>query len=359
MKSQPAKPISSPSLAPCEQTNARIGRIHSSTAWLRRFAFALTMLSTFLGTGVASFAAQETSPAGIRSPKEGEDFLARAFTERAPIETTHLKRKWLDLSYANVSPAEKLDIFLPNKGVGPFPVIVAIHGGSFKMGDKRDFQIVPILKAVDYGYAVVSINYRLTDEAKFPSQVQDVKAAIRWIRAHSRTYHLNPRAIALWGDSAGGYLSTFVGASAEDRALEDLTMGNPDECSDVSAVVDWYGPIDFSTMTQIKRMDAVGVRLFGKSAKESPETYAMANPETHLTSDAPPILIQHGGKDSLIPYSQSIEFANKYREIVGEGKVTLEIFPGADHLDEKFNTHINIERVIHFLDEHLKSSDHK
>lgn len=354
MKSQPAKPIINSSLSPDEQTNAGIGRIHSSTAWLRRVASALVILSTFLGMGVAHSAEQESLQAGMRSPKEGNDFLTRAFTERAPIDTTHLERKWLDLPYASISAAEKLDIYIPNQGDGPFPVIVAIHGGSFNKGDKRDFQIVPILKAVNHGYAVVSINYRLTDEAKFPSQVQDVKAAIRWIRAHSKTYHLNLGAIALWGDSAGGYLSAFVGASAEDRALEDLTMGNPDERSDVSAVVDWYGPIDFSAMTQIKRMDAVGVRLFGKSAKEAPEIYALANPETHLTNNAPPILIQHGDKDGLIPLSQSIEFAKNYQEIAGRDKVTLEIFAGADHLDEMFNSNENMERIIRFLDKYLK-----
>jgi len=354
MKSQPAKPVPTPSLIPEEQMNAGIDRIHLITAWLRRFAFALVMLSTFLGMDVALSAGQESSPADMRSPKEGDDFLTRAFAERAPINTTHLERKWLDLPYASISAAEKLDIYIPNQGDGPFPVIVAIHGGSFSKGDKRDFQIVPILKAVDHGYAVVSINYRLTDEAKFPSQIQDVKASIRWIRAHSRTYHLNPGAIALWGDSAGGYLSAFVGASAKDRALEDLKMGNPDERSDVSAVVDWYGPIDFSTMTRIKRMDGVGVRLFGKSANEAPETYDLANPETHLTSEAPPILIQHGDKDSLIPLSQSIEFAKNYQKIAGKDKVTLEIFAGADHLDELFNSIENVERIIRFLDKYLK-----
>ncbi len=212
----------------------------------------------------------------LPSPKEGDDFLARTFAERAPIDASHLHRKWLDLPYAAASAAQKLDIYLPERGPGPFPVVMAIHGGSFLMGDKRDFQIVPMLKAVDHGYAVVSMNYRLTGEAKFPAQTEDVKAALQWIRAEARTYNLDPGRIALWGDSAGGYLSAFIGAR------------DPGE-NGIRAVVDWYGPISFAAMTGIKRMEGVGVRLFGKSAEEAPELYAQSNPETHLSPKAPPI----------------------------------------------------------------------
>ena len=274
----------------------------------------------------------------LRSPKEGDDFLARAFAERAPIDATHLHRKWLDLPYAGSSAAQKLDIYLPEQGKGPFPVIVAIHGGSFLMGDKRDFQIVPMLRSVDHGYAVVSINYRLTGEAKYPAQTEDVKAALQWIRTQAGTYNLDPMRIALWGDSAGGYLAAF--AAGENVGIR--------------AVVDWYGPISFATMAGIKRMEGVGARLFGKSAEEAPELYAQSNPETHLSPEAPPILIQHGDRDSLIPLSQSVEFARNYRKAAGDAKVSLEIFPDADHLDEKFTTASNVERVIRFLDQYLK-----
>lgn len=274
----------------------------------------------------------------LLSPKEGDDFLARAFAERPPIDVTHYHRNWLDLPYAGGSPAQKLDIYLPEQGKGPFPVIVAIHGGSFLMGDKRDFQIVPMLRAVDHGYAVVSINYRLTAEAKFPAQTEDVQAALKWIHAQAGTYSLDPRRIALWGDSAGGYLSAFAAG----------------ENAGISAVVDWYGPISFAAMAGIKRMEAVGVRLFGKSAEEAPELYAQSNPETHLSPKAPPILIQHGDRDSLVPFSQSVEFARNYRKAAGKAKVTLEIIHGADHLDEQFTTSSNVERVIRFLDQYLK-----
>jgi acetyl esterase/lipase len=328
--------------------------VNSISRWTRKAKTLLTTAGTCLILSTSLLAAPQASPAYARSQKEVDDFLVRSFQERAPIDTTHLERKWLDIPYAHVSQAEKLDIYLPNKGIGPFPIIVAIHGGSFYMGDKRDFQIAPILEAVDQGYAVVSINYRLTGEAKFPAQVHDVKAAIRWIRANSKQYLLNPSKIALWGDSAGGYLSAIAGTSTGNKALEDPTLGNPNQSCEVSAIVDWYGPIDFSTMTGIKRMEGVGVRLFGKSVNEAPDLYALSNPETHLTRNAPPVLIQHGAQDRLIPHEQSTHFAEEYRKTVGHDKVVLDVFPGADHLDEQFNTPQNVQRVIHFLNQYLK-----
>ncbi|MBN2394643.1 MAG: alpha/beta hydrolase [Anaerolineae bacterium] len=102
--------------------------------------------------------------------------------------TTHIKRKRFDLAYVPISPAQKLDIYWPAEGHGPFPVIVSIHGGAFMGGDKRDVQLVPMLEGLERGYAVVGVNYRMSGEAKFPALVHDVKAAIRWIRANAAAY---------------------------------------------------------------------------------------------------------------------------------------------------------------------------
>lgn len=107
------------------------------------------------------------SPNG--NQQQADDYLDQIFNSREGVNVAIVQRKWLDVPYANLSPNEKLDIYLPNEGKGPFPIIVAIHGGSFIKGDKRDFQIVPMMEALKRGYAVVSINYRLSGEAKFPS----------------------------------------------------------------------------------------------------------------------------------------------------------------------------------------------
>ena len=129
-------------------------------------------------------------------------------------------------------------------------MIVSIHGGAFMGGDKRDIQLTPMLAGLNHGYAVVGVNYRMSGEAKFPALVQDVKAAIRWIRANSNQFLFDPQRIATWGGSAGGYLSLMAGLSAGDPELEDLSLGNPNEPSNVQAVVDWFGPADFLKMDQ-------------------------------------------------------------------------------------------------------------
>ena len=165
-------------------------------------------------------------------------------------DTDHVKRKLLDIPYASTSPAQKLDVYLPDEGDGPFPVIVSIHGGTFMDCDKDDVQVMPMLEGLNWGYAVVAINYRLSWEARFPALVHDAKAAVRWIRANAPRYRFNPDKIAAWGGSAGGYLAVMLGVSAGVQALEDLGLGNPEQPSHVQAVVAWFTPTDFSSMDQ-------------------------------------------------------------------------------------------------------------
>lgn len=124
------------------------------------------------------------------------------------VPPTHAK-----VAYATGSPSQQLDIYLPKTGTGPFPVIVFIHGGGFMVGDKNDGQEVPAVSAVDRGYAVVSVNYRMSGEAKFPAAIHDIKAAIRFIKANAAKYHLDPSKVATWGDSAGAHFAALVGTS--------------------------------------------------------------------------------------------------------------------------------------------------
>ena len=122
-----------------------------------------------------------------------------SYSQPSKANTDHIKRKWLDIAYASLSPAQKLDIYLPDEGDGPFPVIVSVHGGAFKFGDKADGQLTPMLEGLKRGYAVVSINYRMSGEALFPKNIHDVKAAIRWVRANAKQYSFNPVAVdACW-----------------------------------------------------------------------------------------------------------------------------------------------------------------
>jgi len=285
-----------------------------------------------------------------------------------PADVSHIRRKWLDLPYAGVSPAQKLDIYLPDEGDGPFPVIVSIHGGAFMGCDKADMQVLPMLEGLKRGYAVVAINYRLSGEARFPALVHDAKAAIRWIRANAPRYHFDPERIAAWGGSAGGYLAAMLGTSAGVPALEDLSLGNPDYPSHIQAVVDWFGPTDFLKMDEqlaesgfppLPGMEHSGANspeslLLGQKITEIPELVRAANPETYIRPNAPPFLLQHGTKDAVVPVQQSIGFAAKLRAALGPHRVTLELFEGAEHADPRFEAPENVDRVLRFLDEHLK-----
>ncbi len=283
-------------------------------------------------------------------------------------DTHHIQRKYLDIPYASLSPAQKLDIYLPDEGKGPLPVILSLHGGAFMGCDKSDAQVLPMLEGLPRGYAVVAINYRLSWEALFPALVHDVKAAVRWVRANARKYSFDPERIASWGGSAGGYLSSMLGSSAGIPKLEDLSLGNPDQASSIQAVVDWFGPTNFLKMDEQLAASGLlpppGFRhseanspeslLLGQMITQIPEKVAAANPETYIRPGAPPFLLQHGTKDPVVPVQQSIEFAAKLRSVLGDDRVILELLEGAEHGDEMFETPENVSRVLDFIDSILK-----
>jgi acetyl esterase/lipase len=294
--------------------------------------------------------------------------LTVASAQSRKANTDNIKRKWLDISYASKSQAQKLDIYIPDEGEGPFPVILSIHGGAFKSGDKGDGQVTPMLKGLTRGYSVVSINYRLSGEEIWPAQIYDVKAAIRWVRANAKEYKLNPDEIAAWGGSAGGHLSAMAGTSGGVKELEDLSQGNPDQSSRVQAVVDWFGPTDFLKMDEHAKESKVNnpqihsipdspeSQLIGKNLADAPELVKAANPETYITKDDPPFFIQHGLVDPLVPYPQSVSLAEKLEKITGKEKVTLELIPGSGHGGPAFSTAENLQKVFAFLDRILKES---
>lgn len=288
--------------------------------------------------------------------------------EPPPANTDHVKKKFLDIPYASLSPTQKLDIYLPDKDEGPFPAIVWIHGGAFMGCDKADLQVLPAIEGLKRGYSIVAINYRLSGEAIFPAPVYDAKAAVRWIRANAIRYHLDSSKIAAWGSSAGAYLALMLGTSAGIDTLEDLTMGNPDQLSNVQAVIDWFGPSNFLKMdAQLVKsglqsppgMEHNGTNspeslLFGKKITEIPERVRAANPITYINKNAPPFFIQHGTKDAVVPVQQSIALATKLRGVLGDRMVTLELIEEAEHADPRFETQENVNKVLDFLDKHLK-----
>jgi len=212
---------------------------------------------------------------------------------------------------------------------------------------------------------VVSIDYRLSGEAIFPAALEDVKAAIRWVKAEGSRFHLDPSRVAVGGASAGGNLSAMAGATSSLHLYDDLELGHAEQTSDVDAVVDLFGPTDFLKMDE--QLAASGLGPCNHSDADSPESLylgrritdisevvKLANPITHVHKGMPPVLIQHGTADSDVPVQQSVEFAKAIAERVGTERVLLDIVEGGVHADLAFGTEENVTRIFDFLDGWLK-----
>ena len=202
---------------------------------------------------------------------------------------------------------QKLDLYLPAKS-GALPLIIWVHGGAFRMGNKGGN--VP-LDYLGEGYAIASINYRLSQHALFPAQIEDCKAAVRWLRANARRFNLDPRRFGAWGPSAGGHLVAMLGTAGHVTAFE--VGENLQASSQVLAVVDYFGPTDFCQMDAHRLPDGMvhdtpdspESELVGGPIQEHQDRVAAANPVTYVTPDAPPFLIVHGEMDPLVPHHQS------------------------------------------------------
>ena len=214
-----------------------------------------------------------------------------------------------DLEYvAGGHERHKLDLFLPEKAEGPLPLIIWVHGGGWQNGSKDG---CPPLRQgfVGRGYAVASINYRLSSHAIFPAQIEDCKAAIRWLRAHAKEYGLDPERFGVWGSSAGGHLVALIGTSGD---VKEFDVGaNLNVPSRVQAVCDFYGPTDFvkfaSTPGYESHAPATSPegKLLGGAPLEHKDKAARANSITYVTKDDPSFLIVHGDKDATVPLNQS------------------------------------------------------
>ncbi|MCY4566812.1 MAG: alpha/beta hydrolase [Candidatus Poribacteria bacterium] len=203
---------------------------------------------------------------------------------------------------------QKLDLYVPDTGEN-LPLLIWVHGGAWRGGDKTHYNPKEYLEA---GYAGASINYRLSQHAIFPAQIEDVKAAVRWLRANAETYRLDPNRFAAWGSSAGGHLVAMLGTTgdvAEFEVGENLGVS-----SRVQAVVDYFGPTDFLQMDAQSLPDGLvhdapdspESQLVGGPIQEHKDRVARANPITYVSKDDPPILIIHGDQDKLVPYHQSV-----------------------------------------------------
>jgi acetyl esterase/lipase len=270
-----------------------------------------------------------------------------------------------DLAYATVSPTQKLDLYVPTTGSRPFPLVIMVHGGGFMMGDKSDGTgLAGVDQLLEAGYAVASINYRLSSEATYPAQINDAKAAVRFLRANAAEYNLNPEKFGAWGASAGGNLVSLLGTTCGVAELEGAELGNSDQSSCVQAVVDWFGPIDFLKMDEqfagtscpANHNDASSPesKLVGAPIQTIPDVVATTNPMNYITSDDAPFFIENGTADCNIPPVQNKNLADVLSAVSGVEKVNYVSLEGAGHGGSQFETAENLQKIIGFLDKYLK-----
>jgi len=250
----------------------------------------------------------------------------------------------------------KLDVIKPKEPKSDaLPVVVFIHGGGWRAGDKRGgtVRLAPLVATGKY--VGVSVGYRLSGEATWPAQIHDCKAAVRWVRANAERLGADPNRIGVWGTSAGGHLVNMLGTSGDVTELEG-ECGSPDESSRVNCVVAFCGPANFLAPKQLaggRRPNAVD-QLLGGRIEEHKDLARQASPITYVSEGDPSFLLVHGDADNLVPYEQA-EMLHDALENAGVDVKLLRIQGGGHGIGGRGPE--VIRRVRLFFDRHLQGED--
>lgn len=256
-----------------------------------------------------------------------------------------------DLTYTKAGETElKLDLAQPRDGRGPFPAVLVIHGGAWRGGNKAGNRGL-LAEFAQRGYVAVSPQYRFCPKDLFPAQVQDVKAAVRWLRNNAEKYRVDPDHIGAVGFSAGGHLSLMLGLTDPEDGLEgEVPSGAPS--SKVQAVVNYFGPTDLGA-ADIPDVSKPLVRDFvGGTPDEKPEAMAKASPLTFVGAGDAPVLTFQGTKDPLVPHTQATKLADKMTVAGVPGRV--ELLLGAGHGWGGADLERTKAETFSFFDQHLK-----
>ena len=259
-----------------------------------------------------------------------------------------------DIVYARVDGSVlRLDLHLP-AGRPRAPLIVWVHGGAWRSGSKQD---MPLTRLVADGHAIASVDYRLSSEARFPAQVHDLKAAIRFLRGQGDRWKLPTRKIFIAGDSAGGHLAALVGVSNGRAELEGVLGNDRSRSSDVQGIISFYGGANLTTILKQSTPHGLDVRvpaldlLLGGQPDVVPVLARLASPVFHVDKHDPPLLLLHGDQDPQMPVNQALELAGAYQKV--KAPVQLEIVPGAAHGGRMFYDEERLALVRKFLRRHF------
>jgi acetyl esterase/lipase len=279
--------------------------------------------------------------------------LACLFCITGNAQKDSLVRK--DIVYAETGNKKLLlDLYMPDIKRSPY-LIVWIHGGAWRSGSKES----PPLGVLGSGYALASINYRLSTEARFPAPIHDIKAAIRFLRGNAKKYGYRSDKIIIWGSSAGGHLAALVGVTNNDPYYEGNLGDYTNESSSVQVIADYYGPTNFLTILDQSTPHGISVRapalelLLGKPVKDVTELARKASPVFQVDSTDPPLLIVHGDQDVQVPVNQSLELKAVYDE--NSLPVQIRFIHGAGHSDDVYFKKEVQTMLERFLDIVLKN----
>lgn len=248
-------------------------------------------------------------------------------------------------------------------GNGPVPVVLFFFGGGFEMGNRHQLALYDVDTLPLDGIAVVSVDYRLSDKAIFPAQLEDAQNALRWIHAHAGQYNLDTSRVGIWGVSAGGTLAALIGVSAElDAEVEDSQLTTPP----VQAVVDYYGPSDFlqgdehaleGVDSNWADADSWASRYLGGAIVEHPDRVAATNPITYVSANVsdkyPPFLIVHGDQDEIVPLHQS-ELLYAALQQAGVDAELYIVKDGGHARGGEFGSPELHRKTVEFLQQHLQ-----
>ena len=264
-------------------------------------------------------------------------------------------RKVSDIVFAEIGDRKlMLDLYLP-KAEKHAAVVVYVHGGAWRSGSRSS---MPLAALLGDGFAVASVDYRLSPEARFPAQVHDIKAAIRFLRGNQERYAYAARKIAIAGSSAGGHLAALVGVTNGSAEHEGTVGAYREQSSDVQAAVSYFGASNLLTILQQSTPRGLGVRvpalelLLGGQPETETERARLASPVFHVDRSDPPLLLLHGDQDPQMPINQAHELHGSYKAC--GLPVTLHVLHGAAHGGQAFYDDSRTRLVSAFLSEHVR-----
>ncbi len=264
------------------------------------------------------------------------------------------RRVQRDIEFARVGDQSlNLDLHLPPDGVPVKPpLVVYVHGGAWRAGTKSD---LPLGKLVAQGFAVASVDYRLSTVAPFPAQAHDIKAAIRFLRARGSDYKIDATRIAIAGSSAGGHLAALVGVTNGVKELEGAVGEYLTASSDVQAIISFFGASNLESILGQSTAHGLSVRvpalqlLLGGQPVEKPELARLASPVAHIDAHDPPLLLIHGDADPQMPFKQSRELQRAYE--AAKRPVQFEVIHGGKHGGPEFYDEARTALMARFLEE--------